>query len=288
MPTSAPAIPLIASMATIGRAHEAWISDIWGVLHNGSEAYPAATEACLAYRREGGTIILVTNAPRPASNVEAMLRRLGIPAEAYDAIVTSGDVTRELIRPWAGRRVHHVGPDRQLMIFDDLDVTLADAETSDVVVCTGLVDDERETPEVYAARLAALRARNLEMICANPDLTVERGSRIVYCAGSLAEAYEKLGGRVRYAGKPHPPIYERAFALIAKARGRAVSRDRILAIGDGPHTDIAGAATMGLKSLYIGSALHIPHGETLDAPMLARVFEGWSAPPIAAQRALTW
>ena len=288
MPITSPTVPLIASMAEIGRAHDAWISDIWGVLHNGREAFPAASEACVTYRRQGGTIVLVTNAPRPEADVESMLRRLGVPAEAYDAIVTSGDVTRELIRPWIGRPVHHLGPDRQLMIFDDLDVTLVGAETADVVVCTGLVDDDRETPEDYQRHLALFRARGLEMICANPDIVVERGERIVYCAGALAEAYEKLGGRVHYAGKPHAPIYERAFELIAGAKGSAVPRDRILAIGDGLKTDIAGAEAMRLKSLFIGSALHIPHGQMLDEATLTTLFAGHRSPPIAAQRALVW
>jgi len=275
-------------MAAIGRAHDAWISDIWGVLHNGREAFPAASEACVAYRRQGGSVVLVTNAPRPEADVEAMLRRLGVPTEAYDAIVTSGDVTRELIRPWIGRPVHHLGPERQLMIFDGLDVELAGAETGDVVVCTGLIDDDHETPREYELQLAAFRARNLVMICANPDIVVERGERIVYCAGALAEAYEKLGGKVQYAGKPHAPIYERAFELIAKAKGRAVPRDRILAIGDGLKTDIAGAEAMRLKSLFIGSALHIPHGQVLDENALAKLFAGHGSPPIAAQRALVW
>ncbi len=288
MPTASPAIPLIASMAAIGRAHEAWISDIWGVLHNGREAFPAASEACVAYRRQGGTIVLVTNAPRPVADVEAMLQRLGVPAEAYDAIVTSGDVTRELIRPWIGRPVHHLGPERQLMIFDGLDVKLAGAESGEVVVCTGLVDDDHETPQDYEHQLASFHARKLEMICANPDIVVERGERIVFCAGALAEAYEKLGGKVHYAGKPHAPIYERAFELIAEAKGRAVPRDRILAIGDGLKTDMAGAEAMRLKSLFIGSALHIPHGRKLDEDTLAQLFAGHGSPPIAAQRALVW
>lgn len=281
-------VPLVTSIAAIGRAYDAWISDIWGVLHNGREAFPKASDACLAYRRQGGTIVLVTNAPRPKSDVVAMLRRLGVPDEAYDDVVTSGDVTRALIAPWVGRPVHHVGPDRQLMIFDDLDVTLTDAAHGEVIVCTGLVDDDRETPDDYRDRLAAYRARGLTMICANPDIVVERGERIVYCAGALAEAYAKLGGRVEYAGKPHAPIYERAFELIAEKRGKPVPKERIIAIGDGLKTDIAGAEAMGLASIFIGSALHIPHGKALDEPMLAALFGTHPKPPVAAQRALVW
>jgi len=281
-------VPLLASLASVGAAYEAWISDIWGVLHNGREAFPAASKACQAYRRQGGTIVLVTNAPRPKHDVVAMMRRLGIPDDAYDAVVTSGDVTRELIRPWQRRAVHHLGPDRQLMIFEGLDVSLVPPAEADVVVCTGLVDDDTETPDDYRDLLAAFRARDIVLICANPDLVVERGERIVYCAGALAEAYEKLGGVVQYAGKPHAPIYEQAFGLIAQRQGRPVPKDRILAIGDGLKTDMAGAHNMGLASVFIGSALHVPHGETLSSVHLHTLFANHPAPPVAAQRALVW
>lgn len=281
-------VPLLASLASVGGAYEAWISDIWGVLHNGREAFPAASQACQAYRRQGGTIVLVTNAPRPKHDVVAMMRRLGIPDDAYDAVVTSGDVTRELIRPWQRRAVHHLGPDRQLMIFEGLDVSLVPPAEADVVVCTGLVDDDTETPDDYRDLLAAFRARDIILICANPDLVVERGERIVYCAGALAEAYEKLGGVVQYAGKPHAPIYEQAFRLIAQRQGRPVPKDRILAIGDGLKTDMAGAHNMGLASVFIGSALHVPHGETLSSAHLHTLFANHPAPPVAAQRALVW
>jgi HAD superfamily hydrolase (TIGR01459 family) len=281
-------VPLLPSIAGLGARFDAWISDIWGVLHNGREAFPAASAACLAYRRQGGTIVLVTNAPRPQDDVVAMLRRLGVPDEAYDAVVTSGDVTRELIRPWEGRGVHHLGPDRQLMIFEGLDVSLAAPADADVVVCTGLVDDDSETPDDYRELLAAFSARDLTMICANPDIVVERGERIVYCAGALAEAYAAIGGRVEYAGKPHSPIYQRAFALVDAAKGSPVAKSAILAIGDGLKTDMAGAQNMGLASVFIGSALHVPHGQLLDENQLALLFDRHPAPPIAAQRALVW
>ncbi|MFM9941556.1 MAG: TIGR01459 family HAD-type hydrolase [Hyphomicrobiaceae bacterium] len=281
-------VPLIASVADIGRTYKAWISDIWGVLHNGREAFPAASATCVAFRRQGGTIVLVTNAARPREDVVAMLRRLHVPDDAYDDVVTSGDVTRELIRPWRGRAVHHLGPNRQLSIFDGLGVSLTTADTCDVVVCTALIEDDHETPHDYRERLAAFRARDLTMICANPDLIVERGDRIIYCAGALAEAYAKLGGTVQYAGKPHAPIYERAFTLIAAANGGPVAKTDILAIGDGLRTDIAGAQAMGLKSLFIGSALHVPHGHKLDDALLGTLFDGHAWPPIAAQRALVW
>jgi HAD superfamily hydrolase (TIGR01459 family) len=284
----APTVPIITSVAGLGAAHEAWISDIWGVLHNGTTAFPAASEACVRYRRQGGIVMLVTNAPQPEADVARMLARLGVPREAYDAIVTSGDVTRALIEPWRGRAVHHLGPERQRGILDGLDIRLVSPDAAEAVVCTGLAEDDHETPDDYRCLLARLRARGLPMICANPDLVVERGDRVVYCAGALAEAYARLGGIVQYAGKPHAPIYARALALIDAAKGRPVARDKVLAIGDGLKTDIAGAEALGLASLFIASALHVPSGRALDPSLLAELFGGHRAPPVAAQRALVW
>ena len=287
--TQASPIPIIPSVAPLAQGTEAWISDIWGVLHNGAKAFPSAGEACVRYRGQGGVVVLVTNAPYPEARVAKMLADLGVPREAYDAIVTSGDVTRQHIRTHEGGAVLHLGPDRYLGIFDGVDVRRSDnLDEARAVVATGLFHDERETPADYTDRLAAYRARSLDMICANPDIMVERGPKIVYCAGALAEAYEKIGGRVIYAGKPHPPIYEEAFRQLATIKGRVVPKERILAIGDGVRTDIAGAGAMGLKSLFIASALHLAHGRTLDAAVLAELFDAHSHPPIAAQPALRW
>ena len=241
------AIPIIPSVAPLAAGTEAWISDIWGVLHNGAAAFPSAGEACVRYRQKGGIVVLVTNAPYPETRVAGMLADLGVPREAYDAIVTSGDVTRHYIRDHAGGAILHLGPDRYLGIFEGVDVRRTEAlDEARAVVATGLYHDERETPADYAERLAAFRKHNLDLICANPDIMVERGPKVVYCAGALAEAYEKLGGRVIYAGKPHAPIYEEAFRQLAALKGRAVPKERILAIGDGVRTDIAGAGAMRL------------------------------------------
>lgn len=281
-------IPILASIGPLARTSRAWISDIWGVLHNGREAYPAAAEACRRFRREGGTVVLVSNAPQRASWVEAMLARLGVAREAWDAVVTSGDVTRALIAPYRGESIYHLGPDYDRGIFEGLDVALGPLDTARAVVCTGLFHDDHETPQDYRGRLADIRARGLDLICVNPDLVVERGARVVYCAGALAQVYEELGGRVLYAGKPHPPIYDEALRRIAEARGAAVPRDEILAIGDGIRTDIEGASRLGVRSVFIASALHVPHGATLDRGALRRLFEGPGPRPVAAQAALVW
>ena len=286
--TSGPHISLLRSIAPLAATSDAWISDVWGVFHDGIRPYSAASAACTKFRAGGGSVVLVSNAPSTGEEVSAHLDSMGVPRSAYDAIVTSGDVTRVLISGWAGRPVHHLGPDRYLGTFDGLDVRFASLRDAAVVVCTGLIEDERETPDDYRALLADLRARAIPMICVNPDIVVERGHRLIYCAGALAEAYEALGGEVAYAGKPHPPIYARARELIAKARGTPVPTDRILAIGDGIKTDIAGAATAGLRAVFIASALHVAGGASLDEATLADLFAAHPAPPIAALTGLAW
>jgi HAD superfamily hydrolase (TIGR01459 family) len=286
--TAGPHVPLLRSIAPLAATSDAWISDVWGVLHDGVNPYPAASAACQKFRAGGGTVVLVSNAPSTGEEVAAHLDSMGVPRSAYDGIVTSGDVTRVLISEWAGRRVYHLGPDRYLGTFDGLDVRFAPLGDAAVVVCTGLIEDDHETPEDYRALLADLRARAAPMICVNPDIVVERGHRLIYCAGALAVAYEALGGKVAYAGKPHPPIYTRARELISDARGAPAETARILAIGDGLKTDIAGAAAAGLRSVFIASALHFAGGEALDEATLAPLFAGHPAPPIAALSGLAW
>jgi HAD superfamily hydrolase (TIGR01459 family) len=288
MSDSPVAIPVLRSIARLAETSDAWISDVWGVFHDGINPYPAAAEACVRFRAGGGSVVLVSNAPSLGTEVAAHLDSMGIPRSAYDAIVTSGDVTRVLISRFVGRAVFHLGPDRYLGTFDGLDVMLGPLENAAAVVCTGLFEDDHETPEDYRDMLADIRARSLPMICANPDIVVERGDRLVYCAGALAENYAGLGGEVLNAGKPHPPIYARARELIAEARGAAVDSARILAIGDGIKTDIAGAARAGLRAVFIASALHVDGSDTLDEATLARLFAGHPAPPIAAMTGLAW
>ncbi len=281
-------IPLAPSIAPLAGTADAWISDIWGVLHNGVAAFPAAGPACVQFRQSGGSVVLVTNAPRTAAEVARMLERLGIPSAAYDAIITSGEVSRGLLADFIGRKLFHLGPERVAGLVGDLDVTLSDATDAEVVLCTGLFDDEAETPEQYRDMLSALARRAVPLICANPDLIVERGERLVPCAGALAEIYASLGGPVLYAGKPYPTIYERAFDAIAEARGKLPDKDRVLAIGDGMRTDVEGAGRAGLRCVFIASALHVANGQPLDADVVAGLFDGHAYPPVAAMSALRW
>jgi len=245
----------ITSLAEISDDYAAILCDVWGVVHNGISAFAAAARALERARSRGIAVILVTNAPRPHQIVEAQLAGLGVPAAAFDRIVSSGDVTRELI---AGgpRRIFHLGPERDMPIFEGLDVELVEEFEASVVVCTGLFDDETETPDDYAGLLRRLRARNLPLVCANPDIVVERGDRLVWCGGALARDYGILGGRVLIAGKPHAPIYAAALKAAGEVLGREVGRSETLAIGDGMLTDIKGAADAGVAVLYVSGGIH--------------------------------
>jgi HAD superfamily hydrolase (TIGR01459 family) len=277
-------IPILSSIAELSSTSDAWIVDIWGVIHNGARAFAAAGEACRRFRRRGGIVMLLSNAPRPFRAVVQQMSALGVDPEAYDGGVTSGDVTRGLLEAWSDRPLLHIGPERDKGLFEGLAPRLTKPEEAQAIVCSGLWDDTSETPADYAGLFGALAARRVPMICANPDLVVERGDKLVYCAGAMAAVYEEKGGEVIYAGKPHLPIYERTFAAIARIAGAAVARERILTIGDGVDTDLLGAHRAGLRSVFIASAVHVPGG--LDARVLEALFASRPYRPIAALPAL--
>ena len=283
---TAAAIPIISSIADLAPTSDAWIVDIWGVMHNGVRAFAAAGEACRKFRAGGGIVVLLSNAPRPFTAVIGHMTSLGVDPASYDTGVTSGDATRGMIEAWTGRALLHVGPARDLGLFTGLNVQMAPAEAAEGIVCSGLFDDTKETPADYDALFTSLVARKVPMICANPDLVVERGDKLVYCAGSLAAAYAAKGGQVLYAGKPHQPIYQRTLDAIGRIKGSPVPRERILAIGDGVDTDLKGAHAASVRSVFIASAVHLPGG--LDATGLARLFAGRPFAPVAALPALVW
>jgi HAD superfamily hydrolase (TIGR01459 family) len=280
------AVPILTSIAALAPGCDAWVVDIWGVMHNGARAFAAAGEACRRFRAQGGIVVLLSNAPRPFSAVVGHMASLGVDPAAYDGGVTSGDATRAMIEAWAGGKLLHIGPERDKGLFTGLGVELASASAADAIVCSGLWDDTKETPADYAPLFEQLVARNLPMICANPDLVVERGNKLVYCAGSLAAVYAELGGQVAYAGKPHLPIYERTFAVIDALKGAPVPRERILAVGDGVDTDLEGAHAAGLRSVLIASGVHLAGG--LDQRTLADLFATRAFRPVAALPALVW
>ena len=261
---------MIEALDSLADGYAAVFSDVWGVIHNGVNAFPEAVAALRAARARGQAVVLITNAPRPRNGVMEQLASLGVPEDCWDGIVTSGDVTRALIAA-GSRRVFHIGADRDLMIYDGLDVELSEEFEAQTVVCTGLYDDETETPEDYAEILARLRARNLPFICANPDIVVERGDRLIWCAGALARDYAQLGGRTQIAGKPHRPIYEAALAAAGEVLGREVGRAEVLAIGDGMLTDVKGAADNGFDVLYVSAGIHAAEYGEAHAPDPARL-----------------
>jgi HAD superfamily hydrolase (TIGR01459 family) len=276
----------------LARDYDVLFCDVWGVIHNGIAAFPAACDALLRFRERGGSAILITNAPRSGDAVARILDRLGVPREAYDAITSSGDVTRGIVAKRVGQRVFHLGPPRDTSIFAGLDVTFAPLASADYVVCSGLFDDTTETPDSYRATLAEMRARSLLMVCANPDIVVERGDTLVYCAGALADAYAGLGGEVLYCGKPYAPIYETALATASVARaGQPVVRKRLLAIGDSVRTDLKGADAFGLDYLFVTSGIHAEEYGSREAPDLAAlnaIFADARVRPKAAMRELVW
>ena len=286
-------IPVIESIRDVAAGRRVWFVDIWGVMHNGRDAFPDASAATRAFREQGGVVVLLSNSPRPSPNLQAQLRLIGVPEEAYDATVSSGDLTRHELAKHKGACVFHLGPERDLPIFENADVTLTGPEEAELIVCSGLFDDQVETPEDYVELLTCLAERNVPMICANPDHKVESGHRLIYCAGALAAAYESLGGDVVYAGKPHLPVYELAFetaSKIAGARGETVSKSDVIAIGDGAKTDIVGAGVFGVPSVFVASRLHAPDESVglLDAEHLRALFAEEPRPPIAATHGLRW
>lgn len=289
---------LVRGLSDIACSFDVILCDVWGVVHDGRAAFPEACRALEQFRRDGGTVVLLTNAPRPRKPILTQLKRLGAPPSAFDALVTSGDVTLAYIEERGEAPVLHIGPERDLALFEALKeqtgfspprVGLADAS---YVLCTGLDDDDVESPDDYRDSLTAMRARELDFICANPDLVVHVGDRLVYCAGALAERYEALGGRVLQAGKPYSPIYQRALGEAETIRGRPVAKERILAIGDAMRTDILGASNAGISSLLIASGIHrdelmTSQGE-LDPTAYAALVRAFAFNPTRVAYKLTW
>ena len=249
---------IIASIDAIADSYDAFFCDVWGVLHNGRAAYSEASRALQRMRARGKTVILVTNVPKPRATIPPQLDRAGVPRDAWDAIVTSGDAIRAALAERAPGPMYRIGPyeyDRAL--WEGLNLQEAPLDQAAFVAISGLNRDD-ETPANYADILRAARARDLDLLCANPDIVVQWGDRMIWCAGAIARDYAALGGRVIMAGKPHAPIY--ALALAELEQRRAVKRERILCIGDGVPTDIAGANAQELDSLFIASGMH---GEAL-------------------------
>jgi HAD superfamily hydrolase (TIGR01459 family) len=285
-------IPLATSLEEIARPYRALFVDIWGVVHDGVAAFKSAGRALRQAREAGKAVILISNAPRLSSEIPAQFARIGVDPGIHDAIVTSGDTARAIIGRWAGGgtlRLHHIGPERHLSVFEGLAIERVGVGQASHVVCTGLVDDETETPDDYMPLLEDIAARGLAFLCANPDHVVQRGDKLIYCAGALAERLERLGREVIYSGKPYAPIYELALERAGRALGRALAKREILAIGDGLRTDMLGAERFGVASLFIASGIHageVMNASELDPERVRAACAAAGVHPIAVMRTL--
>jgi HAD superfamily hydrolase (TIGR01450 family) len=259
----------ISALADVSGDYDVILCDVWGVLHNGVDPFLMSAEALAHARQDGLSVVLITNSPRPFGDVKAQLDLIGVPSSAFDAIVTSGDVTRHLIADGPSK-VFLLGPDRDMPLLDGLGVERVGEAEAESIVCTGFFDDETETPEDYREMLAGFAQRRLPMIVANPDLVVERGHKLIPCAGAMAALYAEMGGETRIAGKPHKPIYEAALLEARAIRGE-VDMARVMAIGDGMPTDVRGALDAGLDLLFISAGIHIseyaPGGKIEEAAL---------------------
>ena len=290
----------LGGLSEIADDYDLILCDVWGVVHNGLAHHATAVDAIRRFRNAGGCVVLITNAPNPAKRVIQRLDALHVPHDAYDAIVTSGDITIDMIVARGDVALHYVGPPGETYILRHLEeVTgraprLVDIEAADLVVCTGPVDAFNERPADYDARLARMQARGLAFICANPDIVVQFGNKLMFCAGAIAERYAAQGGTVLYAGKPHPAIYAGALARAEALRGAPVAPARILAIGDAMHTDMQGAARAGHASLFVSSGIHAEelHGAEaatpLDVAAFERFCEAGGLRPTAVMPQLKW
>ncbi len=288
---TAPLPPLIQHFSALAPDYDLLLCDVWGVVHDGLEASPPSCDALMRMRAMGGTVVLITNSPRPSDQVGRQLARLHVPAEVYDAIVSSGDVTRSVVEERRGQSLYHLGPERDRVVFNGLNAKLAPLQSADYVVCTGLEDDDVETPDDYRERLALMLERGLFMVCGNPDVVVERGRRLVYCAGALADLYATMGGEVLYAGKPYRPIYDMALKKAEAAAGKETPLARMLAVGDSVRTDLKGARALGIDFLFVTSGIHAEElggRERPDAAALKGVFAAAGEMPKAVMRQLVW
>lgn len=254
---------ILTSLSEVSGSYNALFCDLWGCLHNGRAPYPAAVAALRAFRAKGGRVVLLTNAPRPSKFVMAQLDRMGVPRDAWDIIVSSGDAAQYAMLSGAvGTRVWHLGPDKDDGFFNDLPgdapatpIIRVPLEEAEGIVCTGPFDELTEVPEDYRARFLYAKTKGLKLLCANPDLVVDMGDKRIYCAGALAALYTEMGGESLYFGKPHPPIYDLARRRLAALTGHEPENATILAIGDGIATDIQGAIGEGIDALFVTGGL---------------------------------
>ncbi|MEM8919846.1 MAG: TIGR01459 family HAD-type hydrolase [Pseudomonadota bacterium] len=250
-------LPLaLNGLSQIADEYDAIFCDVWGVLHNGQGAFDEACEALKRFRETRGPVVLITNAPVPAERVTAMFPKVGVPEECYDVVVASGDATRAELQRHAPGPVYRIGPDYDDPLYHGLDLDFSQDSDAQIICCTGLRDMPDDEPERYRKELAELAERGLEMICANPDVVFRYGDQLIWSAGALANIFAEYGGRIIRPGKPDAPIYDLAFEKLDLFLPETPSRERVLAIGDGPSTDVLGAMKQGLDCVFIGGGIH--------------------------------
>jgi len=291
-----PQIPIISGLSALVPRYEALLCDVWGVIHNGREAYPGVVECLKRARAEKKIVLLLSNAPRPNEPVKVQLEGFNVPRDTYDGIVTSGDLTQNVFaeRTANGKtlKLFGVGPDRDASLYEGFNLAFVPMEQAEAIVCTGPFDDTKEGPDDYRELWSQARTRNLPLICANPDLVVQRGDQLIYCAGALGKLYEEMGGEVLYLGKPHLPVYDFVARRLAEIAGRAIDKTKWLAIGDGLRTDILGATRAGVDALLITGGIHEPElaaaDGTPDPQRIAHVLSHDGLKAVAAMRRLIW
>ncbi len=280
---------ILTGLSEIAGEYDALICDVWGVVHDGHSPRPAAVDALRRFRQSRGPVVLLSNAPRPVCDIEKQFVRLGVALDCYDSIVTSGEAAREALAVRAGGKtlpILHIGPERDRSLFEGLAVKCVDAGRAAVVLCTGLYDDDNESPADYRETIETLLKRKMTFLCANPDIVVQRGGRLVYCAGALARAYEMIGGTCIYYGKPFAPVYDAALAALKQAAGHDVGRP--LAVGDELETDIAGANSMDIDAVFIADGIHGEEIAELAPGAMKEFFDAHRVAARAAMRGLVW
>ncbi len=282
-------VPVLDKAGPLLASYDVLFCDVWGVIHDGATAFEEAGEALARFRKGGGTVILVSNAPVPNQAVAGVLAEKRVRRDAWDAIVSSGDLTLAHVAEKRYRKTYRIGPARDSGLFRLLPGQATDLEEAQAIICTGLINDGTETAAHYAPILHRALALKLPLVCANPDLVVDVAGTRYLCAGSIAEVYEKLGGLVHWAGKPHAPAYDTALATASRLREETVSRSRILAIGDAVRTDIEGAHRAGIASVFIAAGIHkreVTRDGRIVPERLDALFAGTAALPLAAMTGL--
>ena len=268
---------IINSLAEISERYDALFCDLWGCVHDGLRAFPAAVEALRAFKAQGGTVVLVTNAPRPRASVAKQLDRLGVPADCWDVIATSGDSARAaMFEGVVGQKVWHIGEPHDAPFFEKMkllenpvEIEKVELDAAEGIVCTGPFDPMAD-PAVMRPQFLLAKTKGLKLLCANPDIVVDRGETREWCAGALAQLYTEMGGESLYFGKPHPPIYDLARRRLQQI-GRPVPDERILAVGDGIATDVLGGMGENLDTLFISGGLAREETGTTDQPDPAKL-----------------